>query len=279
MSAVLPRICSFLLMLFLGSHTAFADPPPLKLGVMPFNSPQALARSLQGLTTHLEQQLGRKIILYTAPNYKTHIQQLLAGEFDIAITGPHFAAMAEEQSMRILFRYAEKLEPVLVLPANSPPLQVAQLRGKTIATASRFAIITLGSLEWLEKNGLELGKDYTLQEYPSHGAAIAAVANHMADAAFVAASALQQNPEEIKQAVRTQEIGIFLPHVCTLLNRTLDPASAERITQALSDFPHTEAGKAFFQQTGYAGYAPLSAADRVQLRRYIGLTKHLLELP
>ena len=279
MTAFLSRICCLLFIACLSSSPAQTEEAPLKLGVMPFNSPQALVRSLQPLTTHLEQQLGRKVIIYTAPNYSVHIQQLLAGEFDLAITGPHFAALAEERSMHILYRYAAKLEILLVLPAGSPPLQPAQLRGKTIATSSRFAIITLGSLEWLEKNGLEFNKDYTLQEYPSHGAAIAAVANGMADAAFVARTALQQNPDEVNRAVSVQETGIFLPQVCTLLNRRLDLAVMERITRAFASFPGTAGGQEFFQRTGYAGYAPLSTADRAQLRSYISLTKRLLELP
>ena len=279
MTAFLSRICCLLFIACLSSSPAQTEEAPLKLGVMPFNSPQALVRSLQPLTTHLEQQLGRKVIIYTAPNYSVHIQQLLAGEFDLAITGPHFAALAEERSMHILYRYAAKLETLLVLPAGSPPLQPAQLRGKTIATSSRFAIITLGSLEWLEKNGLEFNKDYTLQEYPSHGAAIAAVANGMADAAFVARTALQQNPDEVKRAVSVQETGIFLPQVRTLLNRRLDLAVMERITRAFASFPGTAGGQEFFQRTGYAGYAPLSTADRAQLRSYISLTKRLLELP
>ena len=279
MTAFLSRICCLLFIACLSSSPAQTEEAPLKLGVMPFNSPQALVRSLQPLTTHLEQQLGRKVIIYTAPNYSVHIQQLLAGEFDLAITGPHFAALAEERSMHILYRYAAKLETLLVLPAGSPPLQPAQLRGKTIATSSRFAIITLGSLEWLEKNGLEFNKDYTLQEYPSHGAAIAAVANGMADAAFVARTALQQNPDEVNRAVSVQETGIFLPQLCTPLNRRLDLAVMERITRAFASFPGTAGGQEFFQRTGYAGYAPLSTADRAQLRSYISLTKRLLELP
>ena len=143
MTAFLSRICCLLFIACLSSSPAQTEEAPLKLGVMPFNSPQALVRSLQPLTTHLEQQLGRKVIIYTAPNYSVHIQQLLAGEFDLAITGPHFAALAEERSMHILYRYAAKLETLLVLPAGSPPLQPAQLRGKTIATSSRFAICNI----------------------------------------------------------------------------------------------------------------------------------------
>lgn len=279
MSAFLPRLCWVFLLFSLGAGAASADETPLRFGVMPFNSPQALIRSLQPLTAHLEQQLGRKVVIYTAPNYRAHIEQLLGGEFDLAISGPHFAALAEEEDMRILYRYATKLESILVLPVHSPHLQPAQLRGKIIATPSHFAIITLGSLEWLERNGLEFGKDYQLQEYPSHGAAIAAVANGMADAAFVARSALAQNPEDLKHGVTFQDTGISLPQVCTLLNRRLDPATAERTRQALASFPATESGKTFFQQTGYGGYATLSTADRAQLRSYISLTKRLLELP
>lgn len=279
MLASLFRLCCFLLAVGLCSLPARAGDPPLRLLVVPFNSPQTLIRSLQPLTTHLERQLGRKILVYTSPSYAAHVRQLLAGDFDLAITAPHFSVMAEEKGMHILYRYTAELTPLFIVPLDKAQAGVGQLRGKTIATASRSALMLLSGLEWLEKQGLELDRDFRVQEYPSHAAAITAVANGTADATFVARTVLQQNSAELQAAVHAREIGVALPQVCTLIHPHIDAAESERIRRALAAFPATAAGQKFFRDTGYGGYAPFTAADRAQLRRYTSLTRRLLELP
>ena len=66
MSALIrsPGILRMVVALFLAGwlSAAGAQQAPLKLGIMPFNSPLALIRTHQPLTEHLERQLGRKVI-------------------------------------------------------------------------------------------------------------------------------------------------------------------------------------------------------------------------
>jgi len=250
--------------------------PPLKLGIMPFNSPLALIKTHQPLTAHLEKVLGRKIVVHTSVDYFTHVNALLAGDFDIAITGPHFAAMAASRKMEPLVRYTAELNPLLVVLKESSIRTPADLRGKTIAMPSRLALISIAGTKWLQDNGLEPGRDFRIVEYQSHGASVAALTSKQADAAFSANTALRQMPEDIKARLRTQSSELSAPHVTTLAHQRLGNTEIARIRSALASFPATEAGQAFFVETGYLGYKPVSKADLERLQPFVSLTLQMM---
>lgn len=255
---------------------ASAQQAPLKLGIMPFNSPLALIRTHQPLTEYLERELGRKIIVLTSPDYFTHINQLLAGDFDLAITGPHFGAMASHRGMRLLFRYDTELQPIFVVREDSPIHQASQFAGKTLALSSRLSISSIGGVDWLRQQGLRPNIDFRVVEYSSHGAAIAAVAAGTADAAVTTYTPLRQIPEDLRQQVRLLPSDIHMPHVMTLANQRLGEAGIERVRKALLSFQKTPAGEAFFRETGYRGYTAVTPEDIEKLRPFVDLTVQMM---
>ena len=250
----------------------YAETRPLKLGIMPFNSPLALIKTHEPLTRHLEQALGRKVQVHTATDYFTHINQLLAGDFDIAITGPHFGIMAAERGMQILYRYDTDLQPLFVVRQNAPIETLDDLRGKNLALSSRLSISSIGGIKWLQDHGLLLNRDYRFTEFSSHGAAIAAVVNGTADAALTTHTPLRQVPADIQAKTRLLSSEIRTPHVMTLANKHLGKGTIEQIRTALAEFQQTPAGEKFFRETGYHGYIDVSPADLQQMRPFIELT-------
>lgn len=252
------------------------EAPPLKLGIMPFNSPLALIKAHQPLTAHLERKLGRKVVVYTSPDYFTHVNQLLAGDFDLAITGPHFGAMAANREMLLLFRYAIDLQPVFVVRQDGPINAAEALRGKTIALSSRLSISSIGGIKWLQDKGFVLNRDFRVVEYSSHGAAVAAVVAGTADAAITTHTPLRQLPEDVRSRTRLLTSDISVPHVMTLVNRRLGNADIERIRLAIAAFPDTPEGKAFFIETGYKAYVPVSQEDLDSLQDFIEPTRQMM---
>lgn len=265
-----------LLCLLATTHAIAAEPLPLKLGIMPFNSPLALIKTHQPLTAHLERALGRKIIVHTSPDFFTHINQLLAGDFDLAITGPHFGAMAADRKMQLLYRYAIELQPIFVTRTDSAIRTVADLRGKTLALSSRLSITSIGGSKWLQDKGFLLGRDFHVVEYSSHGAAVAAVTAGEVDAAITTHTHMRQIPEEIRVHTRLLESDINIPHLMTLAHPRLGSRDIERIRQALAEFPMTPTGQAFFRDTGYQAYVAVSPDDLEKIRPFIELTVQMM---
>lgn len=265
----------FLILTYLGQ--ASAEPlPPLKLGIMPFNSTLALIKTHQPLTRYLEAQLGRPIIIYTSADYFTFVNELLNNQFDIAIAGPHFGSMARERGAILLFRYQADLQPIFVVRADSTIKSLEDLRGKRIGLSSRLSISSIGGVKWMHDSGLRLGTDYQLLERSTHGAAIAAVAVGELDAALTTHTPLKQIPEDIRSRIKVLPLDIHVPHLMTLANARLGTKAIDRIRVALRNFPNTPEGREFFRETGYLGYIDVNSADMQSLKPFVELTVQMM---
>lgn len=266
-----PLLCALFAVRAFGAEMA-----PLKLGIMPFNTTLALIRVHQPLATHLEQALGRKIQILSSTDYFTHVNQLLAGDFDLAITGPHFAIMAAEKGYLPLVRYAADLRPSFVVREDSPLQGAADLRGRNLGIASRLTVISISGAKWLDEQGVRIQQDYRTIEYASHGAAIAAVAAGEVDVALVANTVWPQMPENIRAKTRLLPLDVRMPHLMTLAHPRLSANDTRRVREALRSFGDTPAGQAFFRDTGYQGYAEITQADLEKLRPFIDLTVKMM---
>lgn len=252
------------------------QPPPIKLGIMPFNSTLALIKTHQPLTRYLEAQLGRSVIIHTSADYFTFVNELLNNQFDLAIAGPHFGSMARERGAVLLYRYQAVLQPVFVVRADSAIKHLDDLRGKRIGLSSRLSMSSIGGVKWLHDSGLRLDKDYQLVERSTHGAAIAAVAVGELDAALTTHTPLKQIPEDVRAKIRVLPLDIHVPHLMTLANPRLGAKEIERIRVALRNFPATPEGQEFFRETGYLGYADITPADMQSLKPYVELTVQMM---
>ncbi len=249
---------------------------PLKIGIMPFNSTLALIKTHQPLSRYLETQLGRHIAIHTSADYTTFVNELLGGQFDLAIAGPHFGSMAQQQGWIPLFRYQADLQPVFVVRADSSIKKLEELRGKSIGLSGRLSISSIGGMKWLQDSGLTPHKDYQLVERTTHGAAIAAVAVGELDAALTTHTPLKQIPEDIRAKIKVLPLNIHIPHLMTLAHSRLGPQEIERIRGALRKFPDTAEGREFFRETGYGGYVDVTPADIQALKPFVDITVQLM---
>lgn len=251
---------------------------PLRMGIMPFNSPVTLLKTHQPLIRHLEASLGRTVAVSTSTDYTTFVNQLLDGQFDIAIAGPHFASMARERGAILMLRYKADLQPVFVVQQASPIHRAEDLHGSRIGLSSPLSMSSIGGVKWLLDQGFVLGKDFRLRDYSSHGAAIAAVVVGDVDAALTTHTPLRQVPDDIRNKTRVLASDVRMPHLITVANQRLGQSEISRIRQALQSFEHTAAGRDFFRDTGYLGYSEVSAADLQNLKPFVELTVQMMRL-
>jgi phosphonate transport system substrate-binding protein len=252
---------------------------PLRVGIMPFNSALALLKTHQPLREHLQGALGQPVELFTSADYFTYINEVLDQRFDLLIAGPHFGVMAIDKGYQPLFRYRAVLQPIIVVRPDSGIRSVADLRGKRVGLSSRLSISSIGGVRWLQDQGLQMGQDYRIFERATHGAAVASVAVGDLDAAMTTHTPLKQIPDDVRAKVTLLPTDIRVPHLMTLAHQRLGRATIERLRAALADFSEkSPAGKAFFQETAYLGYEPVTAADVKALRPYVELTRKMMGL-
>ena len=275
MRPILSRM--LLLVCLLGSQIALAT-EPLKIGVLPYNSALALLKVHAPLRDYLSQRLGRPVEVVTSPDFFTYINDSLDGRFDVLITAPHFSVMSIDKGYVPVRRYSAPLEASLVVAHSSTLTDASALRGKRVAIASRLAVISIGGLRWLQERGLEPSRDYQVVEYPSHAAALAAVAVGEADAALVSNTMIPQTPADIRGQLKVLPTAIRLPHLMTLAHPRLGTQTIQALGKALDEFPAQPAGQAYLSNTGFGGYAPIRPEDLQALRPHVQIARSMMGL-
>jgi phosphonate transport system substrate-binding protein len=273
-----PRILlSVLLGLALISTPARAAPSSLEIGVFPYLSTRTVLTIHQPLRQYLEKAYGRPVQLYTAPDFKTFVERTQRGDYDIVVTAPHFARLAQTGAgYTPLAMYTRELRGLVVVAKESPYKDIGELRGKTVAIPNRLAIVTSMSLQLLHDRGLEPGSDFKLLAAASHNSGVLSVQRGESQAAIVSVTALQQMPDELKDSMRVLATTDQVPHVMYLAHPRLGAAETERIRTALLHFAESPEGRAFLQANGFEGIRPVDDADLKRMDPYVKELRQML---
>jgi len=273
-----PRILlSVLLGLALVSAPVRAAPPPLEIGVFPYLSTRTVLTIHQPLREYLEKAYGRPVQLYTAPDFKTFVERTQHGDYDVVVTAPHFARLAQIEAGYVpLAMHTRELRGLVVVAKQSPYKDIDDLRGKTIAIPNRLAIVSSMSLQLLRNRGLQPGNDFKLLAAASHNSGVLSVQRGEAQAAITEASALQQMPDELKGSMRVLATTDQVPHVMYLAHSRLGAAETGKIKAALLRFAESPEGRAFLENNGFEGLRPVDDADLKRMDPYVKELKHML---
>lgn len=249
------------------------------MAVHPYNSALALMATYRPLFQYLEKTLQRSIEFYTAPSFEAFVEALIAGEYDIPISPPHFALLGIEKGHYVpLVHYQTSLEPLLVVRKNDGYQQPKDFAGKRIAMADKSAFIRIVVVKWLADAGLAAGKDYQIIERPTHGASITATIQGEADAGLATTTAFKQVPPDVQAKLRLVSTGHKFPHLFTMANRRLGEPLIARLQRALLDFtPNHPDGRVFFEKSAYGSHEVVAPDEIAALRPYLEPTRKIVE--
>ncbi len=254
------------------------EKPPLQMGVVPFLSTEQLFRFFTPMKLYLEQKLGRQIVLSTAPDFRSLIARAAYADYDIYVTAPHFALLAEQETKyQQVARMQRLLEPIIVVRKDDPVQRMEDLRGHRIARPHKLALISILGEAMLRKHGMEAGRDYEVQEGVSHNNVLIRVAENDADAAFATQVALDHVPVGVRNRLRVMATLPQLPHLMIMAGPKLGEADVQALTQALLAFTPEGTGKEFFDLTGFGGITPITPADIEALQPFLSLLKERLK--
>ncbi len=273
----LSRVCLAGWVVFLLPCAQAAESQPLSMGVFPYLSTRALLDVYQPVRLDIAEAMKRPVHLFTAQSFEAYADQARQGAYDILITPPHFALLAQRQAGYIpLVVYTRKLRGIFVVARHSVIHGLQDLKGKRIATPTRLALVTIMGRQWLRENGLAPNVDVVLLDRASHANAVEAVQRGDAEAAITTSTALAQMPAELRDSVRVVARTPYAPHVMYLAHPRLGKMAIERIRAALLAFPATQAGQAFLKVNGFEGMRPVEAADIKRVQPYMKELERLL---
>jgi phosphonate transport system substrate-binding protein len=264
--AALPGV---LLLLAMGIPSAFGADKPLVFGVFPNLTARQTVEIYRPLADVLEKHLQRRVVIFSARDFKTFAERTRQGEYDILLTAPHLAWLArQEVGYRPLLKYAQPVRGLLVVKSDSPFNAPEALRGRTIATADAVALAVLAIHAELATHGLRHNIDYRALDSGTHTNAVMQVINGRADAAALGLHPYNLLPPELRQQLRVLAETPSLSSLMYLTHPRLRDAEAQAVRRALLSFAATPLGQAFMQRGGYGGFTDVDGHELRAFRPY-----------
>ncbi len=254
-------VVGVMLLAMTGRPAAWAD-APLVFGVFPNQTARQLVATYRPLADALEKPLQRRIVIYSARDFRTFAERTREGEYDILLTAPHLAWLARQDAgYRPLLKYARPVRGLLVVKSDSPFARLDALRGRTIATADSIAVAVLAVQAQLAARGLRQDVDYQAVDSGTHLNAVMQVVNGRADAAMLGLHPYNLMPPDLRRQLRVLAETPPLSSLMYLAHPRLRDAEAQAVQAALLDFAATPEGQAFMRRGGYGGFAPVDGSE------------------
>jgi len=216
--------------------------------------------------------------MVTATDFTTFHKSTMAGEYDIVVTAAHLGRLAQlEAGYLPLATYKSTNRAILMTSKTAPLKSIQDLRGHTVATLDRFAIIVSQTLVWLQEQKLQERKDYKLLETSSHNSAAYSVLSGESALAIIAPAGWKQMPANLRDGLQVFATLPPIPGVMWLANPHL-AREAPRLKSVLLNFsPNLPEGKQFFDVTGYQDMRKVTPEEMKSLDPYMPYLKQHLD--
>lgn len=265
------------LLLLSASRPAAGAEPPLALGVFPNMTAKQILQNYRPLADALEQALGRRVVIYSARDFKTFVERTRRGDYDILLTAPHLAWLARQDAgYRPLLKYAQPVHGLLVVKSGSRFDTPDALRGRTVATPDSIAVVVLALQAELAERGLKAGIDYRTNDSTTHLNAVMQLVNGRADAAMAGLHPYLLMPPEVRGQLRVLAKTRPLSSLMYLTHPRLRDREAQLVRRALLDFAASSAGETFMLRGGYGGFKTVDGSELRAFRPYALQAQELL---
>jgi phosphonate transport system substrate-binding protein len=249
---------------------------PLQFGLLPYISTRKLFYHYGPLKDYLERVLQRPVIMSTAPDFRTYLSRAKKGEYDLYLTAPHFAALAEQAwGYRRLLCFSRELDGSVVIAKNGPAKTTEDLAGGVVRLPDELAIISFLGEEFLEDHGL--ATSVQIRFSPSHNNAILSVLRGEALAAVSSTAVYEKMSAEVRANLVVLGYTQKVPHMMLLAGPSLNNGEVQQLFRVLRAFGIEEEGKHFFQVTGYEGLRPITDDDMRRLSPFLARLKQRLD--
>lgn len=258
---------------------AQAQPTPWRMALIPYLSPNVLIPLFQPLASHLAQDTGRGVELYSAPSIRAHVERIVRPEFDIIFTAPHMGRLSQLDAGYVpIGSFERPLTGVISVRKDSPIQRLEQLRGKTVAINDRLVLNSILTLTELEKRGVQLA-DLKIVPAASQNSALLSVAAGDVDAAVTVNFAVGQIPQDkqaqLRNLFQTDE-NPDMPSTLILVHPTMAASDRARLEASLQRFAATDEGKRFLQASQYKNVVRVSSTNLKKLDVYLPELRRLL---
>lgn len=246
-----------------------AQSTPLVFGVFPNLSTQEILTTYRPLADVLEKQLHRRVMIYTAPDFRTFAVRTRDGAYDLILTAPHLAWLArQEAGYRPLLQFNQPVRGLLVVKQQSTFNALSDLKNHHVATADRLAITVLAMQEALAAHGLKSGLQFRQIDAGTHSNAAMQVIMGRVDAAIVGRQPFNHLPDAVRAQLRVIAETPPLSSQMFLSHPRVSEQEALAIHQTLLDFERSPEGQRLMQRSGFGALMDVHDDGFSENRRY-----------
>lgn len=269
MRSGLALLAGLVLLLAAFARPAASAEKPLIFGVFPNMTAKQIVETYHPLAHALEKSLHRRVIVYSARDFRTFVERTRQGEYDLLLTAPHLAWLARQDvGYRPLLKYARPTRGLLVVKSTSPYSMPDELRGHTVATADAIAVAVMAVQAELAAYGLQQNRDYYTSDAGTHLNAVMQVINGRADAAILGMHPYLMLPDDVRQQLRVLVETPPLSSLMYLTHPRMRDQEAMAVRRALLAFAASPEGLAFMQHGGYGGFVAVEGDELRAFRPY-----------
>ena len=247
---------------------------PLVLGVFPYISASQMMEQLSPLCKRLEDALGKKVAMVSAPGFLSFVDRTARGEYDLVLTAAHMGRLAQKRNgWKLLVQSGQKTAAVLLVRKDSGIRGLKDLRGKKLAVGNARSVTYLLAEEFLVRNGLMPGKDVEVIETATFSNVVQSVFLGEADAGATPTllwdnwvNVNEAQNRELREIYRTKPT---IPSFLMMVPPKTGHATVRRLQESLLSFKNTPEGMDFFEKSRFESFLPLDEATMEQIDPYV----------
>ena len=213
-------------------------PAAFSVGVLPNISARLILGQYQPLSEFFARQLGRKVEIVTAANFKAFAEATRNREYQLIVTAPNLGRLAQKDSQWEPLASYEPLIPALLVGSaanaeSSVQAAVQQLRGKSLALANPQSLVALIGLKWLADQGLRQDQDFKVVQVANDDSLGTLLLNGEAPLAMMSMGEFRAKPEAMRKSLRVVTEMAKLPGFLVMANPQMPAADKERLKALL----------------------------------------------
>lgn len=243
---------------------------PVRFGVFPYVSPVQLVKFHNTLRVYLEEVLGRRVILVTAPSFPEFIVRTRKAQYDYVLTAPHLGRLAQyRDGYHPLVKTGHLVRGIYLVPKDSPLKTLSDLEGKSIMMVGEAAVLTQLAVRQLRELGLEDGVNLEIRRTRTQNNAMYASLRGDADVSVTGELLFQKIQKRNQDKVRVIGRTPAVPGFIMLAAPQVPAAERDKVRAALLHFNERKESIGYFRATGFKALLPVDESEMEDLQPFI----------
>jgi len=249
-----------------------------RFGVFPYLSAVRLESIYAPVSAELSRALRHDVYFRTSSRFKRFFSRLEQQHYDIALIQPFWYPPAVDQfGYEPLVRMKEPFTALVMVLDESPLRDVADLKGKVIATPPAFVPVVHMAKRALLKAGLTPGQDVQFKAFKSVDSCFQQLLIGAADACVAPPFAPAVIEEKMNVQLRVLLKTPSIPNLSIVVHTRLPPDDRKRLKDIFLSWSKNESGRELLKIIKTRGFVPAIDSEYNVVRSFLHEIKETQE--